>query len=103
LLTFPFIENAFKYGLQSIGNGFLKIKIFVTKNIFYFFFVNDNEPDTNRKKESSGIGIENVRKRLELLYPNNYQLTIENKTGSFGIQLQINLNNDGKNNMLGSR
>jgi LytS/YehU family sensor histidine kinase len=91
LLTFTFIENAFKYGLKSRTNKFLEIKIFVVEKTFDFYIINDKNIATGEKQETSGIGIENVRKRLELLYPGKHQLLIENGEDSFGIKLQIKL------------
>ncbi len=76
LLTFTFIENAFKYGLKG--------------NKFSFQLENDVEQgqiDT----EFGGIGITNARKRLQLLYPNKHQLDIENLETKFKVNLIIEL------------
>ena len=92
LLTFVFIENGFKYGLGSIEKGFLEIKICVTGNIFYFAIINDKKTDTlnvNMKNDNAGIGIGNIKKRLELLYPGKYQLTMDDKANSFEVKLEI--------------
>jgi len=94
LLTFTFIENAFKYGLKSKHNSFLKIKIAVIDKTFYFTAINDAEPNdlyTDIDGHAGGIGIINVKKRLELLYPDKYQLTIDQGKDDFRVNLQIEM------------
>lgn len=90
LLTFTFVENGFKYGLKSKNEGFLKINISVVNNIFYFSIVNDKK-EKSGTKELGGIGHLNARKRLELLYPNKHELTIEDYGKSFYVAMAINL------------
>ncbi|WET03132.1 sensor histidine kinase [Flavobacterium sp. YJ01] len=87
LLTFTFIENAFKYGLKS-KNSFIKLNIKIENNTFWFSLENDLE---ERANESSfgGIGIENARKRLELLYPNQYEFEIKRLENSFIVDLKL--------------
>ncbi|WP_197492164.1 sensor histidine kinase [Arachidicoccus ginsenosidimutans] len=93
LLTFIFIENAFKYGLKSASRSFLKIKIYVIDNFFYFSIINDKEPDiaNNTNYKFHGLGITNVKKRLELYYHDKYNLSIHNKETYFEVMLQIEL------------
>ncbi|MEV4883667.1 histidine kinase [Chitinophaga ginsengisegetis] len=93
LMTFVFIENAFKYGLKSGKDSFLEIKIFVSDRIFYFSVLNDKDPTYvySEEKKFGGIGVENVKKRLELLYPGKYQLDVDDKELSFGVKLQIEM------------
>jgi len=89
LLTFTFIENAFKYGLKS-QNPFIKQEVIINDNQFLFIVENDKERISERNK-FGGIGIENIKKRLQLLYPNQHQLEIKNLENSFRIELKINL------------
>jgi LytS/YehU family sensor histidine kinase len=89
-LTFTFVENGFKYGLKSKGEGFLKINISVLNNIFYFSIVND-KTEKNAQEEFGGIGHENVRKRLQLLYPEKHELEITDHGKTFYVELVINL------------
>ncbi|WP_228448765.1 sensor histidine kinase [Chryseobacterium mulctrae] len=91
LLTFTFIENAFKYGLKSKCAGFLKLKIKVENDNFIFELENDLEISM-KKNTHGGIGLENVRKRLQLLYPDNHQLEILNSESVFRVKLIIDLN-----------
>ncbi len=89
LLTFTFIENAFKYGLKS-QNPFIKQEVIINDNQFLFIVENDKEK-LSEKNKFGGIGIENIKKRLQLLYPNQHQLEIKNLENSFRIELKINL------------
>jgi LytS/YehU family sensor histidine kinase len=90
LLTFPIIENSFKYGLKSKNEGFLKIDISIVNNVFYFSIINDKEEDIE-KKEFGGIGTANIRKRLELLYPEKHKMKMEDRGKSFYVEMKINL------------
>lgn len=90
LLTFTFIENAFKYGLKANKSGFLNLKIKIENGKVLFMIENDFEEDKNENIRG-GIGIENVKKRLQLIYPNNFQLEILSSQNVFKVQLTINL------------
>ena len=90
LLTFTFVENAFKYGLKKKNQGFLKINISVANNVFNFSILNDKE-EKQKVSDFGGIGLGNVKKRLELLYPGKHQLAIEDRGSSFYVALAINL------------
>jgi len=90
LLTFTFVENAFKYGLKTKGNGFLKIDVSFDNNIFHFSIINDKE-EHMREREFSGIGTVNIRKRLQLLYPGKHELKIEDRGKSFFVEMKLNL------------
>ncbi len=93
MLLIPFVENAFKHG--SLTDGFLKIdmKVYLDGDKLQFqiknTFLND---DIQSNKE--GIGLVNIKKRLNLLYKNNHQLQIDNDDNWFKVNLIItNLNN----------
>lgn len=90
LMTFTFIENAFKYGLRSSQNQFIKQEIEIRNGLFYFVLENDIDP-AEIKKEFGGIGLKNIKKRLQLLYPNQHILNIQTLENSFRIELKINL------------
>ncbi|MCP2025447.1 sensor histidine kinase YesM [Flavobacterium sp. HSC-32F16] len=92
LLTFTFIENAFKYGLKSNGEHFLILDIKIENDELYFYLENDKEKDL-QEKEFGGIGIVNASKRLQLLYPDKHQLKIENFETKFKVALRIDLKN----------
>lgn len=88
LLTFTFIENAFKYGLKNAKNAFIKLEIKIENNIYWFSLENDLE-ETTKESDFGGIGLENARKRLELLYPNQYELEIRRFENSFKVDLKL--------------
>lgn len=91
LLCFTFIENAFKYGLQTASDNFLEINIHIVNNIFYFSIENDKEKNFIKNTVLGGIGVKNVEKRLNLIYPNNHKLIIDDRETSFFVSLSINL------------
>lgn len=92
LLTFTFIENAFKYGLKSNREKYLKMNISIEDHIFEFRLENDIEQEIKSEK-LGGIGIKNTKKRLQLLYPDQYELKIKTEGSKFKILLKINLAN----------
>lgn len=92
MLLIPFVENAFKHG--HIINGFLNvdIKVELTGNQLFFFIKNTIIPEEVNSNDK-GIGLENIKKRLELHYPNNYNLTQEIRDNWYFVELTIhNLN-----------
>lgn len=90
LLTFTFIENAFKYGLKGNKEQFIYLNIKIQDRTFYFELENDVEQGI-KDNEFGGIGVRNARKRLQLLYPNKHQLDIENLETKFKVNLKIDL------------
>jgi two-component system LytT family sensor kinase len=92
LLTFTFIENAFKYGLKSKNAGFLKLSVQIKQGCFYFEIENDIA-DTHEKTTLGGIGLENAQKRLQLLYPGKHDLQIRNVENHFKVSLKLDLEN----------
>ncbi|PTS95163.1 histidine kinase [Pedobacter sp. HMWF019] len=92
LLTFTFIENAFKYGLKSKTGSLLNLDIRIEDGWFYFDVENDID-DTRKMSDFGGIGLENSRKRLQLLYPDKYKLQIQNPEGCFKVSLKLDLKN----------
>jgi hypothetical protein len=86
LLTISFIENAFKYGVSYQSPSFIHIAVNVSPNRFVFMVENRIHQDIKQSK-NSGIGIENTRKRLELLFGNNYELHIDKHDDIFKVNL----------------
>lgn len=91
LLTFPFIENGYKYGLKSLKDNFLKINITIKDNSFLFSIINNKENIEHERSYFGGIGVDNVKKRLQLLYPEKHELVINNEINFFAVYLTINL------------
>src|SRR5690606_2583108 len=92
LILSVFIENAFKHSLSSVsGHIEILIDIFLKKEELIFKCENSYSSKSNIKDLASGIGLENVKKRLELLYPKRHNLTIETKNDYFIVNLTLKL------------
>ena len=94
LIFLPFLENSFKHGLKSgAENPFVKIKIEVFENNLVFEIENSKGKASEiNDSKYKGIGIENVKKRLGLIYPNQHLLNISETENTFKVILQIKLN-----------
>ncbi|MFC3159749.1 Histidine kinase [Chryseobacterium arachidis] len=90
MILVPFVENAFKHG-DFRDKGFY-MKVSDEQHILHFYLLNYKK---ERMKDSvSGIGIANVKKRLEILYPKKYELNINNSQTEFVVDLKIDLRNE---------
>ncbi len=88
LLLISFIENTFKYGTDFKGVTDINIRIQVVENTLTFSV--DNVIGVYRKnKNNSGVGLINIKNRLELLYPNLYTLGIQEKNGRHMVDLTL--------------
>ncbi len=89
LIFLPFIENSFKHGLtKNMGKGSVSIDIKVEGDMLYFETKN-TMPENIPESSTSGIGIKNVKKRLELQYKDKYNLDINTKDNLFSVKLKI--------------
>jgi sensor histidine kinase YesM len=93
LLFLPFIENAFKYGVNSGSEkGKISIHWEITGKQISFYIENEKVlPDDVEPARYKGMGIKNVQKRLELIYPGRHELEIEDLEHSFVVRLKIGL------------
>jgi len=90
LLFVPFIENAFKHGINSRDRSFINISMKIDNDKISFNAENSiGKSSQVGDLQHSGIGLENVRKRLGLLFPDNYELKIEQDESIFHVQLSI--------------
>jgi LytS/YehU family sensor histidine kinase len=89
LLLIPLIENAFKYGADNIGNSFIDIMLTVSGGKLELLVRNQVVGRTIRMEKDSGIGIKNIKRQLDLLYPGNYFFNIDQNEGIFTVLLQI--------------
>jgi len=90
LLFLPFIENAFKYGVSTREISPIPILLEINdKNIYFKVTNNKHHFSLSNPVENTGIGINNTRRRLDLLYPNRYKLDIEDKTTTYTVNLNI--------------
>lgn len=92
MLLIPFVENAFKHGTGIIENAQINIELNADKGLLQFKASNRyNDVSNGSKDKNSGIGLQNVQRRLNLLYGSNHALLINKKDGWFTVSLQINL------------
>lgn len=91
LLFISFIENAFKHGTDYAGNTEVKIEINIDEDDLKFTCIN-SIGSRNTDKDSSGIGLQNTKERLEFLYPKKHVLNIEEKDNRFIVNLELKLN-----------
>jgi hypothetical protein len=82
------IENAFKHGISYKDQSFINIDLGITNELLVLV-VRNSKTDNNRNDEFSGIGIENTRKRLELLYGTNYSFDITDNNDFFIVNLSV--------------
>lgn len=95
LLILPFIENAFKHGVsQELENTFVSIDLSVKDNLLSLKVENSkpDEADSDLAGYTKGIGLKNVRRRLDLIYPDRYDLQVFNEEESFLVVLRVQLN-----------
>jgi hypothetical protein len=86
LLLIPFVENAFKHGDVKNGNTIL-IRLGTDTSMIRFSII--NTISQHQKDGGGGIGLENVRRRLELLYPGRHSLQVQKTKDIFEVQLEI--------------
>jgi sensor histidine kinase YesM len=92
MLLIPFVENAFKHGTGLIKDATIDIELKAEKNMLNFSVRNKyNEESREIKDKSSGIGLSNVKRRLNLLYGKNHGLLITRTDDWFVVSLQIYL------------
>jgi sensor histidine kinase YesM len=92
LLFIPFIENAFKHGVSFREDSFIDIFMAISDNIIIFRSFNSlSGSAAETGLESSGIGLNNVRKRLDLLFPGKYNLHLNKTESTFEVLLKIDL------------
>ena len=92
LIIFPFIENAFKHGINTaLGQSWIIIKLAVEGDTLKVWISNSRFVTKNRTRKVGGIGIANTRKRLNLLYANNYKLDLTETNTSLTVDMSVNL------------
>lgn len=100
LLLLPFLENSFKHGLSStIDNVWIKINLSVSNDFLNIKIENSKSSKTIKKEGSftEGIGLKNVRRRLDLIYPEKYKLEVNDGGDVFMIDLTIELDKIAEN------
>jgi len=94
LLLLPFVENSFKHGASNdMKSPFIELKADVEENQLLFTVINSYRNETGKfESYKERIGLKNVKRRLELLYPKKYSLEINQKEETFEVILKLELN-----------
>lgn len=92
MMLLPFIENSFKHGIKgSADEVFVRIELTVAGKKLQMIVENNKGKSVEQSNDSRGIGIENVRKRLQLIYPNQHDLRIWDGERTFKVELKLRL------------
>lgn len=90
LITVTYVENAFKHGISYNKSSFIHITAHAHNDRFHFTCRNSKHKEST--EEHGGVGLENTRKRLNLIYGDDYTLNIEDTEDTYNVELDIPLN-----------
>lgn len=91
MLLIPFVENAFKHGAFEAADATVNILLRADDKTLFFSVENSFDATETEKDENHGIGLANVKRRLELLYPGKYKLIIKHQDSLYIVNLQLQL------------
>ncbi|GBL35591.1 uncharacterized sensor-like histidine kinase SE_0166 [Filimonas sp.] len=91
LLLIPFIENAFKHGVNPDEDSSIIIRIIIDEDKLHLFVENNKVTTHHEMNEKMGFGIGNTRNRLKLLYPSNHTIVIIDTNRKYQVNLKLNL------------
>ena len=89
LILIAFVENAFKHGVANDHSDPIRINIIANQKILHFSIT--NKKSNGNKDEVGGVGLNNVERRLQLLYPGRYKLNIVNSTTHYTSELMLDI------------
>jgi len=89
MILMPFIENAFKYGISTTSASHIDIHIRLKSRLL--FMEVKNTVHRSDQFQAGGLGLENVKNRLTLIYPNNHTLDYGRKDNQYQVNLELNL------------
>jgi two-component system LytT family sensor kinase len=89
LILISFVENAFKHGIANDPKDPIKIHIIANQKILHFSIT--NKKNNHNKDEMGGVGLSNVERRLQLLYPDRYRLNIVNSATHYTSELMLDI------------
>ncbi len=89
LLFISLIENAFKHGVSNSNDSFIRIGMKTEDDTIIFSCANSNFPKTDKNRSGSGIGIENLRRRLQLIYPSHYEYKQNMEGDTYMVEIRI--------------
>lgn len=91
LLFIPFVENAFKYGISTKENSTINIELIASHNLVELKVANTIINKEAKEEDTTGIGINNVKRRLALSYNDKHTLIVSDNNNTFTVNLQINI------------
>jgi sensor histidine kinase YesM len=91
LILIPFVENAFKHSYRPGGTSVIKLNVTAQSGILYFNVMNNIGKNAAEDINESGVGLENVKSRLRLLYPGKHKLEINGSEDMFTVSLKVEL------------
>lgn len=90
MLLIPFIENSFKHGnIENAKKGYLHVEVRTMGPTLIFSARNSMPSIAKNKDQVGGIGVENVRRRLNMLYPGRYEMRVSSSPSEYAVYLQI--------------
>ncbi len=92
LILIPFVENAFKHISNRSGQlNYIKLDMTKDNGTFKFNIENSKENESLKNTQNSGIGLSNVKRRLELLYPGKYELAINETEDTYKVKFELKI------------
>ncbi|MBC8314512.1 MAG: histidine kinase [Bacteroidales bacterium] len=92
MLFIPFVENAFKHGIKGKKTPAITVDLLIQPTMLRFEVINFIDSRSDQVKDAGkGIGLANVKRRLDLIYPQKYSLSIEKTGEQYNVLLEINL------------
>ena len=99
LLLIPFVENSFKHGTsRMLTHPWIKLDVIIEEHFMEFRISNNKPAQTNDPVTKKGIGLANVKKRLQLLYPGTHSLYIAENEMSYDVAMKISLHTKDEGN-----
>lgn len=91
MLLIPFVENAFKHGISLKEKSWIKISLYESEGKVYFDVHNSihRKSESDPERSHSGVGLENVKQRLAMLYPDRHDLVIRETTQEYFVHLTV--------------
>jgi two-component system, LytTR family, sensor kinase len=98
-ILLPLVENAFKYGMADIKNSFIRIQLTINPGRLQFYVENKKNKLAVSDPEHSGIGLKNIQRRLNLVYPDNHIFRIDDKDETFSVLVELPVENSKLNEL----
>jgi two-component system, LytTR family, sensor kinase len=98
-ILIPLVENAFKYGMANIKDSFINIQVTIINDNLEFIVSNKKSLIEESDPEHSGIGLKNIKRRLDLVYADYHEFKITDEVDVFTVNLKLPLINEKKNEL----